>query len=187
MECILVSNIENTARQISSAALTVEVGSFSDPPEALGLAHFLEHMVFMGSTKYPGENEYDAYVSSHGGGCNAFTEGEFTTYQFDIISKYFTKALDIFANCFLTPLFNEGSVKREILSIESEFKLAKSSDNNRLQQIQCLGMVDGHVAGQFGWGNLYSLDTRTKAEGIPTYLHTYIHTYIHTRMCSLIH
>ena len=116
MECILVSNTANTSRQISSAALTVEVGSFADPTEALGLAHFLEHMVFMGSSKYPGENEYDSFVSSHGGGCNAFTEGEYTTYQFDITTKHFSKALDIFANCFLTPLFNEGSVRREIVS-----------------------------------------------------------------------
>ena len=77
-------------------------------------------------------------------------------------------------------------MKREILSIESEFKLA-SDDNNRLQQIQCLGMVDGHVAGQFGWGNLYSLDTRTKAEGIPTYLPTYLPTYIHTYIHACAH
>jgi secreted Zn-dependent insulinase-like peptidase len=31
----------------------VKVGSFSDPPEIPGMAHFLEHMVFMGSEKYP--------------------------------------------------------------------------------------------------------------------------------------
>lgn len=33
--------------------MTVGVGSFSDPPEIQGLAHFLEHMIFMGSEKYP--------------------------------------------------------------------------------------------------------------------------------------
>lgn len=37
----------------AACALCVDVGSFSDPPEIPGLAHFLEHMVFMGSEKYP--------------------------------------------------------------------------------------------------------------------------------------
>ena len=33
-----------------------------------GLAHFLEHMLFMGSDKYPDENEYSAFLAQHGGG-----------------------------------------------------------------------------------------------------------------------
>ena len=144
--------------------------------------------MFMGSAKYPGENEYDSFVSSHGGGCNAFTEGEYTTYQFDVTTKHYSKALDIFANCFLTPLFNEGSVRREILSIESEFKLAKNSDSNRLQQIQCLGFKQGHAAGKFGWGNMYSLDTKTKAEGtdIMKLLREFHKKYYHTSRMKLV-
>ena len=39
-----------------------------------GLSHYLEHMLFMGSEKYPDENEYDAYLAKHGGSSNAFTE-----------------------------------------------------------------------------------------------------------------
>ena len=51
----------------AAAALSVGVGSFADPEEAPGLAHFLEHMLFMGSKKYPDENEYEAYLTNHGG------------------------------------------------------------------------------------------------------------------------
>lgn len=39
-----------------------------------GLSHYLEHMLFMGSKKYPDENEYDSYLTKHGGSSNAFTE-----------------------------------------------------------------------------------------------------------------
>jgi len=39
-----------------------------------GLSHYLEHMLFMGSAKYPDENEYDDYLTKHGGSSNAFTE-----------------------------------------------------------------------------------------------------------------
>ena len=52
-------------------------------------------MVFMGSAKYPSENQYDQYVNSHGGACNAFTEGEYTVYQFDITGEHMSKALDM--------------------------------------------------------------------------------------------
>lgn len=52
----------------SAAAMDVRVGHLSDPAEYPGLAHFLEHMLFMGTEKYPDENEYNTYLSSHGGG-----------------------------------------------------------------------------------------------------------------------
>ena len=71
----------NSEKKLAAAALMVDVGfvwlfifvqyviyimlvysSFSDPPEIQGLAHFLEHMIFMGSKKYPEENEYDSYI-----------------------------------------------------------------------------------------------------------------------------
>lgn len=42
----------------ASAALDVHIGSFCDPEETPGLAHFLEHLLFMGTEKYPDENEY---------------------------------------------------------------------------------------------------------------------------------
>ena len=51
----------------SAAALTVGMGSFSDPDKLQGLAHFLEHMVFMGSSKYPDENSYDEFIQKNGG------------------------------------------------------------------------------------------------------------------------
>ncbi|KAG9333933.1 hypothetical protein JZ751_009396 [Albula glossodonta] len=51
----------------AAAALCIGVGSFSDPGDLPGLAHFLEHMVFMGSEKYPAENGFDAFLKKHGG------------------------------------------------------------------------------------------------------------------------
>jgi nardilysin len=48
--------------KLAAVGLTVGVGSFSDPKEIPGLAHFLEHMVFMGSVKYPAENHFDSFV-----------------------------------------------------------------------------------------------------------------------------
>ena len=44
------------------------------PPDLQGLSHYLEHMPFMGSDKFPDENDYDAFLASDGGASNAYTD-----------------------------------------------------------------------------------------------------------------
>ena len=64
----------------AAAALCVNSGSFHEPKDAPGLAHFLEHMVFMGSKKYPDENKFDEFLSARNGWSNAYTDAENTLY-----------------------------------------------------------------------------------------------------------
>lgn len=64
----------------AAAAMDVHVGSFSDPDDVPGLAHFCEHMLFLGTEKYPSEEEYSNYLSAHGGSSNAYTDSEDTVY-----------------------------------------------------------------------------------------------------------
>ncbi|PRQ34778.1 putative metalloenzyme, LuxS/M16 peptidase, tetratricopeptide-like helical domain-containing protein [Rosa chinensis] len=49
--------VDLLSKDTAAAAICVGIGSFSDPMGAQGLAHFLEHMLFMGSTKFPVKNE----------------------------------------------------------------------------------------------------------------------------------
>lgn len=69
-------------------------GSLSDPGNIAGLAHFCEHMLFLGTKKYPKENEYSQFLSEHAGSSNAFTSGEHTNYYFDISHEHLQGALD---------------------------------------------------------------------------------------------
>ena len=62
-----------------------------------GLAHFLEHLLFMGSRKYPQENYFDEYVSRRGGFVNAYTKAEETVYHFAINKHGLFHAMDILA------------------------------------------------------------------------------------------
>ncbi|CAM9265328.1 unnamed protein product, partial [Discosporangium mesarthrocarpum] len=59
-----------------AAAMDVRVGQSSDPPHLQGTAHFCEHMLFLGTGKYPDENCYNAFLNSHGGSSNAYTSDE---------------------------------------------------------------------------------------------------------------
>lgn len=69
-------------------------GSLSDPANISGLAHFCEHMLFLGTQKYPKENEYSQFLSEHAGSSNAFTSGEHTNYYFDVSHEHLQGALD---------------------------------------------------------------------------------------------
>ncbi|KAA8517094.1 hypothetical protein F0562_017387 [Nyssa sinensis] len=69
-----------------AASMNACVGSFSDPEGLEGLAHFLEHMLFYASEKYPQEDSYSKYIIEHGVSTNAFTSSEHTNYYFDVNS-----------------------------------------------------------------------------------------------------
>ncbi len=66
-------------------------------------------MIFMGSTKYPDENIFSNHISSHGGFTNAYTELEYTNYQFRIDSKGLYQALDMFAWMLKEPILGKES------------------------------------------------------------------------------
>ncbi|XP_078353430.1 nardilysin-like [Oculina patagonica] len=139
--------------KLSAAALCIGAGSFSDPDNIPGLAHFLEHMVFMGSEKYPDENAFDAFIKKHGGSDNASTDCERTSFVFDVRRKYFRETLDRFAQFFISPLLKEDSVDREIQAVESEFRMSYQSDSVRKMQLLALLTEKGHPFGKFLWGN----------------------------------
>ncbi|XP_014879406.1 nardilysin-like isoform X1 [Poecilia latipinna] len=109
----------------SAAALCVGVGSFSDPSDLPGLAHFLEHMVFMGSEKYPSENGFDAFLKKHGGSDNASTDCERTIFQFDVQRKSFKEALDRWAQFFICPLMIRDAINREVEAVDSGASLCR--------------------------------------------------------------
>ncbi|KAL5720801.1 nardilysin [Ranunculus cassubicifolius] len=141
----------------AAAALCVGMGSFSDPFEAQGLAHFLEHMLFMGSTEFPDENEYDSYLSKHGGSSNAYTETEYTCYHFEVNREYLKGALKRFSQFFISPLVKAEAMEREVMAVDSEFNQVLQNDSCRLQQLQCHTSAPGHLFNRFFWGNKKSL------------------------------
>uniref|UniRef100_A0AAY4BJ43 Nardilysin a (N-arginine dibasic convertase) n=1 Tax=Denticeps clupeoides TaxID=299321 RepID=A0AAY4BJ43_9TELE len=153
----------------SAAALCIGVGSFSDPEDLPGLAHFLEHMVFMGSEKYPAENGFDAFLKRHGGSTNASTDCERTLFQFDVQRKHFREALDRWAQFFICPLMIQDAIEREVEAVDSEYQLAKPSDSHRKEMLFGSLAKPKHPMGHFFWGNAQTLKHEPKELNIDTY------------------
>ncbi|MCK6262671.1 insulinase family protein [Vibrio sp. ZSDE26] len=143
--------------QKSAAALAVHVGHFDDPKNREGLAHFLEHMLFLGTEKFPKVGEFQSYISQHGGNNNAWTGTEHTCFFFDVAPNAFNQSLDRFSQFFTHPLFNPDALEKEREAVESEFKLKLLDDARRLYQVHKETVNPEHPFAKFSVGNLDTL------------------------------
>ncbi|MBJ7450145.1 MAG: insulinase family protein [Parachlamydiales bacterium] len=153
----------------SGAALAVHTGAWSDPKDRPGMAHFLEHMLFMGTEKYPKEAEYSRYISENGGKMNAYTMGDRTVYFFSINSQNFDGALDRFAQFFIHPLFNPSGVDREMHAVDQEHAKNIQNDDWRIYFIQKELGNPQHPNSGFSTGNLETLNRISQKELIDWY------------------
>jgi insulysin len=125
MRCLLINDPEADK---SAAAIDVRVGCSLDPKPLYGTAHFLEHMLFQGTEKYPSENEYSAFMKNNGGMNNAFTSLTNTNYHFDCSNNAFEEGLDRLSQFFICPTFSKAAAEREVNAVNSEFNQSLQSD-----------------------------------------------------------
>ncbi|RDW92852.1 a-pheromone processing metallopeptidase Ste23 [Aspergillus mulundensis] len=191
LEALLVHDAETDK---AAAAMDVNVGSFSDPEDLQGLAHGLEHMLFMGTEKYPVENAYNQYLASHSGSSNAYTAGTETNYFFEVSATGTSGessgqatpngtangtaepktdgrsplygALDRFAQFFISPLFLENTLDREMRAVDSENKKNLQSDLWRLMQLNKSLSNPDHPYNHFSTGNLQTLKEEPQKRGV---------------------
>lgn len=162
---------EGTKEKMAAVALCVKVGSFYDPPHIQGLSHFLEHMIFMGSEKFPKENEYDQFITTNGGADNAMTECEYTMFYFEIVEDHLQGAIDRFAQLLIAPLMLRDSMEREMEAVESEFQNSIADDDSRIMQL-CASLANG-PAGNFTWGNLKTLKEGISSDDLYSAVHDF--------------
>ena len=87
----------------ASCAVAIGVGYLSDPADLGGLAHFAEHMLFMGTKKFPDENGWGAYLSARGGSDNGETDAEHTVFYFDVQPSDLRESMERFGQFFEVP------------------------------------------------------------------------------------
>ena len=152
---VLLTSYPNAAK--GAASLNVQVGYMTDPAEYAGLAHFCEHMLFLGTKKFPMEGDFEKVVSNGGGSNNAYTAAEETNYFFDVQGKSLKPALERFAGFFVDPLFTESATAREVNAIDSEHSKNLQSDYWRYEQLIKLRADQTHPYAKFGTGNRKTL------------------------------
>ena len=154
MRMVLISDPD---ANMSAAALSVRVGQFHDPIHRQGLAHFLEHMLFLGTEKYPEEGGYRKFITENGGRSNAGTGQERTSYYFSVKEEAFEEGLDRFSQFFISPTLDPDFVQRERNAVHSEYQLKKKEDVRRYREVRRKTSNPEHPFYKFSVGNLDTL------------------------------
>ena len=111
----------------------IKTGSIDETDKNNGVAHFLEHLFFKGSSKYP-VGEFDRIVESQGGETNAATSKDFTHYYITIPSNKFDVALDLHSDMLLTPQIPQDELTRERKVVIEEISKDMNSPRNKLSK-----------------------------------------------------
>lgn len=152
-----VTLVHDSKADKAAASLDVAVGHLNDPDDMPGLAHFCEHLLFMGTEQFPRENEYSEYLAKNNGASNAYTSTSNTNYYFSVSTHALSGALERFASFFHSPLFDSSCTSRELNAVDSEHRKNHQADLWRIFQVNKHLSKPGHVWSKFGSGNRDSL------------------------------
>jgi Secreted/periplasmic Zn-dependent peptidases, insulinase-like len=157
MEVILV---EDTSSEIAAVSLALGVGSFQNPEHQQGLAHYLEHMLFLGTEKYPDPNTLQQFIDHNSGSWNAYTAPDHTNYFFSLPAGKLDEALDMFSDYFKAPRFDLEYSDKERNAVNSEWSMGRSQDGRIINYLNGVTGNPAHPASQLAVGNLDTLSDK---------------------------
>ncbi|MBB1386671.1 insulinase family protein [Pseudoalteromonas sp. SG45-5] len=153
IEVILVSD---PSAEKSAASLSVGVGLLHDPMSQQGMAHYLEHMLFLGTERYPDTKGYSDFMTKNGGAHNAYTWLDITNYMFKVNNDAFDEGLDRFADFFKTPKLYPEYTDKEKNAVNAEWSMRREMDFFGQFKL-ARKMMGEHPANRFLIGNLETL------------------------------
>ena len=145
--------ISDPKAQKAAAAIDVGIGSFDNPVGKEGLAHFLEHVLFLGNSKYPDTKSFSNFLNQHGGYSNAYTSSKNTNYHFTVNATYLEEALDRLSQFFISPLFDAKYIQKEINAVHSEHQKNLQSEFLRSYSVIKALANPIHPFSKFSTGN----------------------------------
>lgn len=153
IEVVLVSD---PSVDKSAAALSVGVGLLHDPMTQQGMAHYLEHMLFLGTERFPDTNEYSEFMTKNGGAHNAYTWLDITNYMFKANNDAFEEGLDRFSDFFKSPKLYPEYTDKEKNAVNAEWSMRRELDFFGQFKL-ARKMMGEHPANRFLIGNLETL------------------------------
>ncbi|EIK53667.1 pyrroloquinoline quinone biosynthesis protein F [Stutzerimonas stutzeri TS44] len=147
----------------AAALVRVHAGAHDAPAAYPGLAHFLEHLLFLGSASYPVEDSLMAFVQGCGGQLNASTRERHTDFFFQLSAENFQGGLQRLLDMLARPLLDPAAQLREREVLQAEY-LARAQDSETLCDAAHGTALDTvHPFAAFHAGNRASLPVESAA------------------------
>lgn len=156
-----------------SMGVWVNVGARDETTRQSGLSHFIEHMIFKGTTlrtAYQIAKEFDAI----GGHTNAFTSMEHTCYHAKVLDTHLDTMVEILSDIFLNSVFDPQEVERERPVIYQEIGMVEDSPEEYLHQLASQNFWGDHPLGRSILGTRENV-LNFKAETIKAFFHQFYH------------
>jgi len=113
----------------------VGAGSRYETEKNNGIAHFLEHMFYKGSKKYPNPKIISQIIEGMGGHWNAFTSKDYTGYYIKAATDHFPKIIDILSDILLNSIFDKSEIEKEKGVIVEEINMYEDTPQRRIGEI----------------------------------------------------
>jgi insulysin len=129
--------VSDPSTLVAAVAMSVGCGQMHDPSQVQGLAHFTEHMVFLGSGRpgCAGESAFTDFLATANGSHNAYTSLNTTTFHYSLSHTHTERSLEIFSGFFACPLLTQDCALREMRAVDSENSKNIQNDARREYQL----------------------------------------------------
>ncbi|MCL4540732.1 MAG: insulinase family protein [Chloroflexi bacterium] len=139
-----------------AATVSLAVGGRDEEADVAGVSHFVEHMLFKGTERWPTPRDLSVAIEGVGGTLNAATEKELTTYWAKVPTHHVELALDLLADMMQRALFLEGDVRKERHVIEEELLMIEDTPQELVNELVDQLIWPGHP---LGWEILGTIET----------------------------
>lgn len=120
----------NDGMENEYAALTVGVGSQSDPIDFCGFTHLIEHLLFTGSKNFPEDNYIEKVVNKYNGENNGVTKSFTTSYYYKIGPGGMQEFAEVLVDAVAFPLFDQERIMKELNNVNSEISMRMTFNKN---------------------------------------------------------
>jgi predicted Zn-dependent peptidase len=122
-------------------------GSRHETAERSGIAHFVEHMLFKGTTTRTAEDIAQA-IDSIGGQLDAFTAKEYASYYIKVLDEHLPLAIDILSDIVRNPAFSAEDIEREKKVVVEEIKMVEDTPDDLVHELFTQGFWENHPLGR---------------------------------------
>lgn len=166
--------IDTQAFPTITALLLVSAGSRYETEKNNGISHFLEHMAFKGTKKYPSSFELSSFIEGLGASFNAYTSKDHTGYYIKATNEHFEKLIDVLSEMLLKPLLKEEEIDREKGVIVEEINMYEDSPQRRIGELYDNLLYQQHPLG-FDIAGTRETVTSFNKKSFTDYIDTHYH------------
>jgi len=158
-----VATCEMPHVQTAAMGIWASVGGRHEPTALNGISHFIEHMLFKGTTRRSARRIMQE-IEGVGGDMNAYTSEERTCYYATAAAEYFPRVCDVLCDIYLNPKFSKSDIDRERGVIGEEILMYKDEPSSHVQEMLNATFWPGHPLGRPLTGTLESIGAMGREE-----------------------